>query len=109
MRWTIKTEGGLAHFPGLAGPFAVEESEVREEEAARLRGRVEASRFFELPEELPAGGEDRGARDVRRHAITVEDAGRSRTVRISEPVGDPHLWELVYELEALRTKRGRGG
>lgn len=98
MRIRFKTEGGIAFFPGLSSPVAIDSGELPEEEAAELERRVGEARFFELPPEV---GEPRpGAADQRRYAISVEDGARSHTVRVVEPVGDPYLRALVEALDA---------
>ena len=112
MRIKLKTEGGIASFPGLRAPVEIDTGELGEEEAAELVRRVEEARFFERPE----GPEEppHGARDVRLHTVTVEEGSQSRTVRAYEPVGDPALRALLDALGARaralrRARRNRGG
>ena len=114
MRFKLKTEGGIAFFPGLRAPVEIDTGELREEEAAELVRCVEEARFFERPEG-PAQPPP-GAADLRLHTVTVEEGARSRTLRAYEPIGDPALRALLDALGArakalrrARRSRGEGG
>ncbi len=98
MRIRFKVEGGIAFFPGLSGPVAIDSGELPEEEAAELKRRVGEARFFELPPEV--GKPRPGAADLRQYAISIEDGARSHTIWVVEPVGDPYLRTLVEALDA---------
>ncbi|MCC2664535.1 MAG: hypothetical protein K0S35_2457 [Geminicoccaceae bacterium] len=106
MRVTIATEGGIAHFPGLAKPVTIEPDELDPGAAARLGKAVQAARFFDQPPQV--GRPKRGAADYRQHTVTVERDGRQHTVRILEPIDDPALQELVRLLQAeVREQRAK--
>ncbi len=110
MRVRFKTEGGLAHFPGLSEPTTIDTGELPTDEADELKRQVEEARFFDLPSRF--GEPRRGAADYRRYEITVEESGRSHTVRLADPIADPDLRGLVNILsakaKALRRTRRKG-
>ena len=101
MRVELQTDGGVAYFPGLNKPIVVDSGELPNQQAARLQQLIDTARFFELPaasRSLP-----KGAVDMRRYTITVEDGRRRRTVRLNDPVEDRHLQALI---EFLQDQRG---
>ena len=101
MRVELQTDGGVAYFPGLNKPIVVNSHELPNQKAARLQQLIDTARFFELPaasRSLP-----KGAVDMRRYTITVEDGRRRRTVRLNDPVEDRHLQALI---EFLQDQRG---
>jgi len=97
MRVTIATEGGLAYFPGLAKPVAIEADQLDPIDAARLGDLVQAARFFEQPKQV--GQAAPGAGDLQRHTVTIEVKGREHTVAILEPIDDAGLRDLVRFLQ----------
>jgi hypothetical protein len=109
MRIEFKTEGGIAHFPGLSRPVVIDSDALSEEEASELKRLIEAARFFERP--TVASAPPRGAADYRQYTITVEDDGRQHTVKLADPVEDPTLQQLLRFLQtkdrALR-REGKG-
>jgi len=101
MRVELQTDGGIAYFPGLSKPIVVDSGELPNKQAARLQQLIDSARFFEQPaasRSLP-----KGAADMRRYTITVEDGRRRRTVRLNDPVEDRHLQALI---EFLQDQRG---
>ena len=98
MHVRFKPEGGVAHFPGLSEPVTIDSDELPEEEATELKRRVEEARFFDLPAQ--PGEPLRGAADYRRYTVTVEEGGRSHTVRLADPIEDPDLQRLISALDA---------
>jgi hypothetical protein len=99
MKISLKTEGGIAHFPGLSQPLTIDEAHLDPAGASELRRAVDAVRFFDLPSSL--GRAAPGAADYRTHTITVEDGDRKHSVRVIEPIAEPALRELV---ELVRTR-----
>lgn len=93
MRIEFSTEGGLAFFPGLSKPVAVEADRLGKDEAERLQRLVEAARFFDLP--LVVGSPPPGAADYQSFVLAVDDGARRHTVRVREPVEDPALRDLI--------------
>jgi hypothetical protein len=105
MRVELLTEGGVAFFPGLSKPIVVDSATLPEAEARQLEQLVADARFFELPaasRALPKGGGD-----MRSHTITVKDGRRTHTVRLIEPIEDPHLQALIEFLQAQRVAQRR--
>lgn len=98
MRVQFKTEGGIAHFPGLSRPVLIDSAALSAEDAEELRRLVEAARFFEQP--ASASAPPRGAADYRRHTISVDTGERQHTVQVAEPVADAGLRNLIRFLEA---------
>ena len=104
MRISFKMEGGFAHVPGLSEPVSIDTDELSAEEASELERLIEAARFFELPatSALP-----RGAADYRKYTITVATPARSHTARLTDPIEDLQIQELVNYLSSLRAKKIR--
>jgi hypothetical protein len=103
LRVTYRAEGGFGYFPGLARPLTVDSASLSAAEAAHLRTLVDGA--------LQAAGAagpaaQRGVPDGRRYTISIEGAGRKRTLRLADPLGDERLEALVAYLEGLR--RGHG-
>ena len=88
---------GLAFFPGLAKPVAIDSATLPGEKAAELERLVHAARFFEQP--AMVGALPRGAADYRQYTITVEDGGRRHSVRLTDRVEDPDLQRLLSFLQ----------
>jgi hypothetical protein len=98
MRIELTTEGGIASFPGLRKPVAVDGERLSPEQAAELQGLIDAARFFELPE--MADRPRRGA-DYREYTLTVEDRGRRHTVRFSDLTDNEALKRLAARVKSL--------
>src|SRR5438105_4362548 len=98
MRITFKTEGGLAHFPGLAQPMTLDSADLAPEDASTLSRLVDAARFFE---QAPQVGATRGA-DLRLYTLRVEDGPRSHEIRVSDLHNDTALQELIDFLTRLK-------
>jgi hypothetical protein len=89
---------GVGYFPGLAKPVVIEADRLAEAEARELAELVAGAGFFDRP--APAGAPPaRGAADLRRFVVTVEQGGRCRTLHLGEPIDDPGLRRLVRFLE----------
>jgi hypothetical protein len=103
MQVTFQTDGGLAAFPGLAGPVTIDTDELAAAARDEICALVRSTGFFGLSQPAaPTTGADR-----RTYVITVAEAGRTRTLRLAEPVADPGLARLVRALRDLsRARRG---
>jgi hypothetical protein len=94
----LKTEGGVAYFPGLARPFVLDSATLSAEESERLSVLVAECRFFERKD--PAPPTRRGA-DAREYVVTVEvESTRRRTLRLRDPVAP----DLAALLDFVRAK-----
>src|SRR5438093_12303211 len=98
MRVQFQTDGGLAVFPRLQKPISIDVDALPEADANRLRQLISAVGFFHLPGHI--GTPPRGAADMRQYTITIEDGRRRHTVRVTEPVTDATLQELLDALQA---------
>jgi hypothetical protein len=98
MHIEFTTEGGVAYFPGLNKPVIIDSRQLSETEAAELKRRVEAARFFTLPAQI--GKPAPGAADYYQYTVTIEADSRRHTVHIVEPMTDANLRELVGFLKA---------
>jgi hypothetical protein len=98
MHIELKTEGGVAYFPGLAAPTVIDTAQLPESEARELEKLVEAARFFDRTVGEPAP--TRGAADYRTYSITIEKGGRRHTLRTTDVTSDPGLKALVAFLRA---------
>ena len=100
MRISFKMDGGFAAIPRLSQPMVVDTAALPAEPRAQIERLVAASRFFSQPA-APAAPQP-GAPDARAYTITIEDSGRSHAVRLSDPIEDPAMGELVDWLRARR-------
>jgi hypothetical protein len=100
MRVELQTEGGMAYFPGLNKPVVVDSGDLPKEQATQLQQLIDSARFFELP--AASRAIPKGAADLRRYTIKVEDGRRRRTVRLNDPVEDTHLQALIEFLQGQR-------
>lgn len=87
----ISTEGGVGFFPGLARERKIDVKALGVAGLARLAKLVQSSDFFKHSD--PAGP-PKGA-DMRTHTITITIDGRSKTLRIPEPITNAGLAALV--------------
>jgi hypothetical protein len=99
-------EGGLAYIPALAAPVTIDTGALEPEKANTLESMVRQAAFFELPESV--GGIRPEGADYQTYTITVEDGGRTHTVRVTDMDRNPHVAELVRALnrEARQVRRG---
>jgi hypothetical protein len=105
MRIDFRAEGGLGAFPGLTQPVTIQCDALPADERARVRDLVRRADFFAMP--AMAGRP--ATPDARSYTIAIDDAGRSRTVTVREPIADPALRDLVAELrdKAMAERRGQ--
>jgi hypothetical protein len=106
MRIELRTEGGIAHFPGLSRPVVIDSAALSAEDDAELKRLIESARFFERPPAV--GTPSPGAADYRQYTVTVEDGGRQHTVKLADPVEDTALQQLLHFLQAKARELRRG-
>src|SRR4051812_20829870 len=104
MRIHFRTEGGLAHFPGLSRPVSVDTKELPPDVAQQLEQLVHAMRFFEMVGRVDLAAHHPGRADYRSYIVTVEESGRTHTVRADEPDVNPQLKALIEFLRKLRRR-----
>lgn len=95
MRITLRQEGGIAHFPGLARPRVLDTASLPEDDARFVEELVDAAKLFSRPEVPVTPGADR-----RTYHITVERDGESRTLSLQDPL-DRELSALVARVRKL--------
>src|SRR5262245_46430756 len=100
MRISFKMEGGFAAIPRLSQPMVVDTATLPAEPRAEIERLMAASHFFD--KSAASGAPRPGAADVRAYTITVEDSGRSHTLRLTDPIEDQAMSELVDWLRARR-------
>jgi hypothetical protein len=99
MRVELKIEGGIAYFPGLSKPRALESDKLSKEDAAELERLANAAHFFDLPTRV--GAVQEGAADYRQYIVTMAEGWRSHTVRLVDPIEDTQL-QLLLEFVKSR-------
>ena len=103
MRIALSIDGGLASFPGLRRPQAIDCERLSPERLARLRALVDQSRFFSAPPPPRPPGADQ-----RAYTVEIDDGARCRPLTIGEPIADAGLAALVAEIRACAREQGRG-
>jgi len=83
MKVRFRVEGGFGYFPGLAAPVEVAVDTLAPDQRAELQAAVAGADFFNRADPPAAAS---AAHHARTYEITVDDDGRSRTMRVSDPV-----------------------
>ena len=106
MRVTFKTEGGVAHFPGLARPVRIDTEDLPPGEARELEEGLRAAGLLgEDPDDRrDAGASAENLPDARCHTITVERDDVRRSTRVCDPVAGPEMGSLISLLERHRRR-----
>jgi hypothetical protein len=92
----VRIEGGLAHFPGLAKEQAVSFDDLGTPERQELTSLADAADFFGCK---PSS--DAARPDARTYTIGLTIDGRSRELRVTEPIRDPAMAKLVSHVHRL--------
>ena len=98
MQIKFTQQGGVGYFPGLSKPVTIEVDSLELGEAEELKRLVESAHFFQLPANhgtLPPPG----AADYQHYTITIEEGARSHSVRVSFPVKDEAIQNLVSAVQ----------
>ncbi len=104
MRIQFKMEGGIASFPGLSKPITIDSDQLPQQESDELKRLVNATHFFDLPTVI--GSPAPGAADYFQYTITIQDDGKQHTVRLTDPIKDPHLQALLTYIQKRRPTLG---
>ncbi len=99
MKISFQMDGGFASIPGLNRPVTFDTAQMDPQVANRLVTLVRDSRFFDQPASIKTMSE--GGADYRSYTITVQDGARNHTVQLTDPVADPHLEQLVSQLQSM--------
>ncbi len=106
MKIHFSVDGGMASFPGLRKPVTIDAAALAPADAMRLRALMaDADRVAPLPPG-PAP-----VPDTRCYTLAIDDGGACRTLKLSEPIADPALRDLVAALSAHAgaIRRQQGG
>lgn len=101
MRIRFQVSGGIAFFPGLAGPSEIDVDSLSAEEREHIERLLRESHFVERAAQPSP---TRRAPDCQTYRIMLEDGGTRHTVTVSDPVTDPSLAELIETLRGLEPK-----
>ncbi len=100
MHVRLMISGGLVYSGGIAHPLVLDSESLSNPEAERLRALVADAHFFQLPAKDPAL---LPRPDTRSYDLTIEDHGKTQSVRLIDPVEEPHLHAL---LEFIKQRTG---
>lgn len=92
MKLTLRTEGGLAYFPGLARPRVLDSTALTSQDAHELEHLLANAHIFDRSKKVdtPARGADR-----MRYTLMIDDGAHQYTLRVSDPVQDQHVQALL--------------
>lgn len=92
----VRIEGGLAHFPGRAKEQTVSFDDLATPERQEIASLADQADFFSC---TPTNDSPRP--DARTYTVGLTIAGRSRELRVAEPIRDPALAKLVSAVRRL--------
>lgn len=92
----VRIEGGLAHFPGMAKEQTVSFDDLATPERQELTSLADQADFFGC---TPAN--DTARPDARTYTVGLTIDGRSREIRVAEPIRDPAMAKLVSVVRRL--------
>jgi hypothetical protein len=103
MRIQLKTDGGIAYFPGLAKPRELTPDDLTEADQKTLESLTEEADFFNLPPDMTHAAQ--GAADYQSYTLTIEMAGNQHTVHFSDLTEDRQLADLLAFIQSKLTER----
>ena len=92
----VRIEGGLAHFPGLAKEQAISFGDLATPERQELTSLADQADFFGCEPST-----DIARPDARTYTVGLTIDGRSREMRLAEPIRDPAMAKLVSVVRRL--------
>ena len=92
----VRIEGGLAHFPGLAKQHTVSFDDLAAPERQELATLADLADFFGC-----TPGNDPARPDARTYTVGLTIDGRSREIRVAEPIRDPAMAKLISVVRRL--------
>ncbi|MEO6986703.1 MAG: protealysin inhibitor emfourin [Paralcaligenes sp.] len=105
MKIVIEISGGFAAIPKLSAPSTIDTDKIDARLAGELKSLLDQANFFDQPEvvntPLP------GSADLMTYIVTVQAEGRVHTVRITDPITDPSLQNLVERIRAIGSSERR--
>jgi hypothetical protein len=92
----VRIEGGLAHFPGRAKEQTISFGDLATPERQELTSLADQADFFgcELSNDIARP-------DARTYTVGLTIDGRSREMRLAEPIRDPAMAKLVSVVRRL--------
>ena len=100
MHVRLMISGGLVYTAGIAHPLTLDSGKLSTSEEDLLRRLLAEAHFWKLPAKDPAAAPPV---DIRSYDLTVEDSGKTQSVRLIDPVEEPHLHAL---LEFIKQRTG---
>lgn len=92
----VKTEGGIAHFPGLAREKVIPFEQLRPDDRREIARLAEEAQYFSC------GVSDHPPRpDARTTSLCLTIDGRYREMRVSEPLDEGPLSQLLAKVRQL--------
>jgi hypothetical protein len=92
----VRIEGGLAHFPGLAKEQTVSFDDLATPQRQELATLADQADFFGC-----TAPNDPARPDARTYTLGLTIDGRSREIRVAEPIHDPAMAKLVSVVRRL--------
>jgi hypothetical protein len=92
----VRIEGGLAHFPGRAKEQTISFGDLATPERQELTSLADQADFFGCE---PSNDITRP--DARTYTVGLTIDGRSREMRLAEPIRDPAMAKLVSVVRRL--------
>lgn len=102
LRIALQVDGGLASFPGLRRPVTLDSDNLSPDQAAQLCELIDRSDFFRVSPSHPPN-----APDARTYTVEIEDGPRRRMLRLTEPIADPALRQLVSGIRSCVQRDGK--
>ncbi|EFH83272.1 conserved hypothetical protein [Ktedonobacter racemifer DSM 44963] len=103
MKVTLRTEGGLAYFPGMTKSHVLDSTSLSPQEVKELQRLLDKVRVFD--HSRPSKHTCRGA-DQMHYMLTVDDGANHYSLQVCDPVQDPQIKALLsFVKDRLRVKR----
>lgn len=99
MKLTLEVSGGFAAIPGLSRPRTIDTSTLDAASAGELESLVNDIAFFACPPVIDTAA--KGAADFQTYVVTVHDGARLHSVRLTDPITDPALAQLVARIQTV--------
>ena len=97
MKIRFSIDGGLASFPGLRKPVTIDSAALSPADGVRLRRLVARAG-------MAAASAPVATPDARCYTLAIDDDGACTTLKLSEPIADPALRDLIAELSSRATE-----
>lgn len=103
MKVMLRTEGGLAYFPGTTKSHVLDSTSLPPQEVKELQRLLDKVRVFD--HSRPLKHTCSGA-DQMHYTLTVDDGANHYSLQVCDPVQDPQIKALLsFVKDRLRVKR----